>query len=158
MQTVNNVLHILNNPVSIAWCQYYCGVRWVNSDKNNPIYPLKDTRSGSVSELVLEYKDLNYHINNRVLYWVAKAGSELAGEPFYYVFFPACSWVFDIRMARQTLIMFSMAMYAGQCLKVILVKTLFAKTFYIKYFYFYPSAAKPKWYCYEHRVPLSFCP
>ena len=117
MEHFRHILHVLNNAESIAWCQYYCGVRWVEKDKNNALYPVKETRK-SVSGIVLEYKDLNYVIENRTLYWIAKAGSELAGESFYYVFFPACSWIFDIRMARQTLIMFSMAMYVGQALKV----------------------------------------
>ena len=112
------LLQLLNSPVPVAYFQYCCGVRWKNPEPSKPIYPI--TRASDS-----QYADLgeakSYVLLNRFLFYLAKAGTELAGEPFYYIFFPACAWIFQINIARRTFLMLSLCMFIGQGLKVRLV-------------------------------------
>ncbi|CAK8678114.1 sphingosine-1-phosphate phosphatase 1-like [Clavelina lepadiformis] len=113
-----DALKFLNGPVPVAWFQYFCGVRWKNKNPKNQIYPASVAGcSNNVGE-----KDRNFIITNKTIFILAKAGSELAGEPFYYIFFPACSWIFEITLSRRTLMMLTASMYIGQSLKDVLKK------------------------------------
>ena len=111
-----NVFTVLNSPVPVAYFQYLCGVRWRHPDPEKPLYPLKQKRSSHDSSA--SNHTPNFVIRYPVLNILARAGSYLAGEPFYYLFFPACAWLLQINVARRTLLMLSTSMYIGQCLKV----------------------------------------
>ena len=112
---------LLNSPAPVAWFQHLCGVRWKNYDFQKKLYPSERAVTDK-----LNYKNHvekpAFVISNRILFFLAKAGTELAGEPFYYIFFPASSWIFHIIIARRTLLMLSCSMFVGQCLKVTLLK------------------------------------
>jgi len=108
-----NFLQYLQSPGPVAKFQNLCGVRWVHQDPNDKIYP-EEISTSTDGKL-----DVGKHtVTNRFLFLAAKGGSELAGEPFYYVFLPACAWIFEIRLARKTILMLTCVMYVGQSLKV----------------------------------------
>nr|XP_002129202.1 sphingosine-1-phosphate phosphatase 2-like [Ciona intestinalis] len=104
-----NIVSTLNSPVPIAKFQYICGVRWTNPDPKNVIYPNGDLG-----------KEKGYIVMRKSFYWLATAGSELAGECFYYIFFPSCAWVFNLGVARRSLLFLSTSMLLGQSLKDVL--------------------------------------
>jgi len=104
------ILEQLNNPNSVAWVQYHLGVRWSHSQPDNKIYPQNERH-------LLE-KDVK--ISNKPFYWFVRASSELAGEPFYHIFYPACAWIFEMHFARRNIMMLSLMMFVGQSLKDIL--------------------------------------
>nr|CAB3266033.1 sphingosine-1-phosphate phosphatase 2-like [Phallusia mammillata] len=110
-----NIISLLAGAAPVARFQRLCGVKWLKPDINNPIYPHEQPSTSSQ-----ETKQPSHVITNPTLLQLALGGSELAGEPFYYVFFPACAWLFEIRVARRTLLMLASVMYVGQSLKDIL--------------------------------------
>lgn len=114
-----NILQLLNSPIPVAWFQHFCGIRWKQYDYERPLYPSRKALTNKLQTDGNEKKP-EFVISNQILFFLAKAGTELAGEPFYYIFFPACSWLFPITLARRTLLMLTISMFVGQCLKVIL--------------------------------------
>jgi len=117
MNMVMRLLQLLNSPLPVAYFQYFCGIRWRYQSRKSSIYPITQSQDASSSQEEVK-KERDYVILNRFLFYLAKAGTELAGEPFYYIFFPACAWVFQLNVARRTFLMLSTSMIVGQGLKV----------------------------------------
>lgn len=58
-----------------------------------------------------------FHINNRLLYYIFTCGTELGNELFYISFFPFLVWNVDALVARRLIILWVWVMYVGQCTK-----------------------------------------
>ena len=115
---IMKLFQLLNSPLPVAYFQYFCGIRWRYPNRKNPVFPITQTQDSSNLSREEKKNQRNYVILNRFLFVLAKAGTELAGEPFYYIFFPACAWVFPLNVARRTFLMLSTSMFIGQGLKV----------------------------------------
>jgi len=104
------ILDLLNSSRLTAICQYHLGVQ--QKLTNSKINTEKQRKQHNNSE--------DYIINNKLVNWIAHASSELAGEPFYHVFYPSCAWLFEVHLARKNILMLSTMMYIGQALKDII--------------------------------------
>lgn len=58
-----------------------------------------------------------FHIENRLLYYLFTCGTELGNELFYISFFPFLMWNVDALVARRLIILWVWVMYVGQCTK-----------------------------------------
>lgn len=58
-----------------------------------------------------------FHIENRLLYYLFTCGTELGNELFYISFFPFLTWNVDPVVARRLIVVWVWVMYLGQCTK-----------------------------------------
>ncbi|KAL7876911.1 hypothetical protein SRHO_G00035540 [Serrasalmus rhombeus] len=58
-----------------------------------------------------------FHIGNRLLYYLFTCGTELGNELFYISFFPFLVWNVDALVARRLIVVWVWVMYLGQCTK-----------------------------------------